>query len=179
MDHTPAGGRRLLDVYAEEKAAVLPERERELLQLLQAERPASAYAVVSIERPRLQLRDVFTGAETWIEDAFAAREIEAGDVLLARVLPVGDLLRAAGGAARLLAGEAADLHPAMARARTAFLADRPETNWDDFLRARGYLLTHYAMRQAEAHGRPAVQPTSVAGELKRRSAQQMRRLGRG
>ena len=178
MDHSLAAGRRLLDVYAEEKAGDLPGRERELLLLLQAERPASAYVVLSIERPRLQLRDAFTGADTWIEDAFAAREIEVGDVLLARVLPVGKLRRAAGGAARLLAVEAADLHQDITRARDAFLAEMPETSWDDFLRARGYLLTHYAMRQAEAHGRPAVQPTSVAGELKRRSAQQLRRLGR-
>ena len=178
MDHAPTGGQRLLDVYAADKGGNLAECERALLAALQAERPASAYAVVAIDRPRLQLRDAFTGVETWIEDAFAAHEIEVGDVLLARVLPVGEVRRAAGGAARLLAGEAGDLLPEMTRAREAFLVERPETGWDDFLRARGYLLTHYAMRQAEAHGRPAVQPTNVAGELKRRSVQQLRRLGR-
>lgn len=176
MDHAPAGGRRLLDVYAAEKAAELDERERELLRAHEAERPASAYAVAAIDRPRLQLRDVFTAAETWIEDAFAAREIEIGDVLLARVLPVGELRRAAGGAARLPADEAGDLLPEMARARETYLAEQADMGWDDFLRSRGYLLTHYAMRQAEAHGRPAIHPTNVAGELRRRSVQQLRRL---
>lgn len=178
MDQAAAGGQRLLDVYAAEKAAELDERERELLAALQAERPAGAYAVTAIDRPRLQLRDVFTGAETWIEDAFAAREIEIGDVLLARVLPVGELRRAAGGAARLPAGEAGGLLPEMTHARDEYVAEHPESGWDDFLRARGYMLTHYAMRQAEAHGRPAVHPTNVAGELRRRSVQQLRRLGR-
>jgi hypothetical protein len=176
LDHIPEGGQRLFDVYAAEKGAELDERERALLEAWKQARPASAYVVVELDRPRVHLRDVFTGDEVWVEDAAAAHILDEGETLLGRVLAVNAMNRMAGGAARLPIDEAADLAPEITRARVTFLADHPGATWDDFLRARGYLLTHYAMHQAEAHGREAVRPESFNQAVKNRSVRQLRKF---
>jgi hypothetical protein len=111
-----------------------------------------------------------------VDDAAAAHILDTGETLLGRVLAVNAVNRMAGGAARLPADEAAGLVPELTRACEAYLLDQPGATWDDFLRARGYLLTHYAMRQAEAHGREAVHPESFNQAIKNRSVRQLRKF---
>jgi hypothetical protein len=178
FDGALPGGERLVDLYLADQGESVDERARALLTAWRSARPASAYAIVAIERPRVQLRDVFTDAESWVDDAAVARELAVGDVLLAHVLPVGPLQRLAGGGARLPPDEAAALVPELTAARDAFLAEQPDSDWDAFLRARGELLTHFAMRQAEAHGRPAVYPENITGAIKQRTLRQVRKITR-
>jgi len=62
----------------------------------------------------------------------------------------------------------------MQKAFDEFRAENAAATWDEFMRARGYLMDHFAMKQAEAEGRP---PVAGKAEAQGAVSRAIRRIG--
>lgn len=156
FDYTPADRPRLLDVYAAEKASALKETERKQLEFWQAAKSSSAYRVDAIQADQITLRDLFDDSTVVVRSEAGAKAADVGEVLLARMVQVKDDLRFSGSTPRLPAAVADELKTTIQKAFEEFRADKSETTWPEFQRQRSYLLTHFALKQAEAEGRAPV-----------------------
>lgn len=156
FDYTPADRPRLLEVYLAEKGATLAEVERKQLDYWLAARPISAYRVESVAEGDIALRDVFDDSAATVTSEAGASAAKTGEILLARYVQVQDKLRFSGSTVRLPESCQAELVAMMRQAFDESRAEKPEAAFDEFLRARGYLMGHFAIKQAEAEGRPPV-----------------------
>jgi hypothetical protein len=156
FDYAPADRPRLLDVYAAEKGASLSEVERKQLACWQQARPGSAFRVESVEGDKITLRDLFDDSTVAVTSEAGAKAILVGELLLARMVRVQNDLRFSGSTVRLPESSLDELKVTMHTAFDEFRTEKPEATWAEFLRARGYLMGHFAMKLAEAEGRPPV-----------------------
>lgn len=158
-------GQRLIERFAASEPEYLDERERALLQAWLAVPPGSAYRVEAVEGEdgTLHLQDLF--ADRWPEGVptrvdvlapAAAKAVEPGEILLGRPVPVGSTMRLSGSTVRLPGEVASALRQFIEEAEAAYKGEHPEASWLEFLRDRGYLFVHFAMRHAEEEGRPPV-----------------------
>ncbi len=174
FDYAPADRPRLLDVYTQEKGADLAEFEGKQLAYWQAARAGSAFRVESAEGDRITLRDLFDDSTVVVTSEAGARVALSGEILLARLVQVQDNLRFSGTTIRLPESLSGELKTTMEQAFQEFQTERPGAAWQDFLRARGYLMGHLAMRQAEAEGRPPVEGEAEAKDTPRRTPRRAR-----
>ena len=165
FDYAPADRPRLLDVYAEEKSATLKDVEVKQLGNWQAARHASAFRVESAEGDQLTLRDLFDDSTVVATSEAGAKAAVIGEILLARLIQVQKDLRFSGSTVRLPESAVDELKATMQNAFDEFRAEKPDATWAEFMRARGYLMGHLAMKLAEAEGRPP-----VAGKAEAKSA---------
>ncbi len=156
FDYTPDDHPRLLEIYSAEKGVALGEVERKQLDYWLAARPISAHRVESVQGDGIALRDVFDDSTAAVTSEVGASAVKPGEILLARYIQVQDKLRRADGTVRLPESCQEELVATMRQAFDEFRAEKPAAAFDEFLRARGYLMGHFAMKQAEAEGRPAV-----------------------
>ncbi len=157
FDYTPADRPRLLDVFAAEKGSKLKDYESKQLAYWQAAKPGSAFRVESVEADRITLHDLFDGSTSTVVSESGAHAAVIGEILLARLIQVQNDMRFSGTTVRLPASVTGDLQAALQADYAQFQAEKPEATWADFMRARGtYLLGHFALKQAEADGRPPV-----------------------
>jgi len=156
FDYTPADRPRLLEIYSAEKGATLGEVERKQLDYWLAARPISAYRVESVAGDNIALHDVFDDSAATVTSEAGASAVKTGEILLARYVQVQDKLHFSGSTVRLPESCQNELVATMRQAFDDFRAEKPEAAFDEFLRARGYLMGHFAIKQAEAEGRPPV-----------------------
>jgi len=156
FDYTPADRSRLLDLYAAEKAGTLKEIERQQLEYWQAAKPSSAYRVDALQTDQITLRDVFDDATVVVRSEAGAKAADVGEVLLARMVRVKDDLRFSGSTPCLPATVADELKATIQKAFDELRAEQPDVAWAEFQRQRSHLLTHFALKQAEAEGRAPV-----------------------
>jgi hypothetical protein len=156
FDYAPADRPRLLDVFAAEKAAALKEVERKQLEYWQAAKPSSAYRVEAVGSGQLTLRDLFDDSTVVVAGEAGAKVAVAGEVLLARMVQVQNDLRFSGSTPRLPSALADQVKAAIQKAFEEYRVEKPDAAWAEFQRVRSYLLTHLALRQAEAEGRAPV-----------------------
>ncbi len=174
FDYAPADRPRLLDVFAAEKGAGLGEYEARQLARWQEARPGSAFRVESVDRDLIVLRDLFDDSTVEVTSEAGARAAEPGEILLARIVQVHDQLRFSGTTVRLPESAAGELKAMMQQAFEEYRAGKPEAAWPEFMHARGYLMGHFAMKQAEAEGRPAVHGQAEAGGAAGRALRRVR-----
>jgi hypothetical protein len=152
-------GKRLIEAYREEVADALSEREATILDGWIESPPASAFVLEEIhpEEGTIYLRDLFLeGRKVSAHDSAAAEHGQLGQILLARPLPERDGVRLSGATVVLPAEEEEGLRTFVEQARQAYVAEHPQATLVQFLRARAYLLTHYALEWADRMDRPAV-----------------------
>jgi hypothetical protein len=177
FDYAPADRSRLLDVYAAEKGASLSEVERKQLAYWQQARPGSAFRVESVEGDKITLRDLFDDSTVAVTGEAGAKAAVVGELLLARMVQVQNDLRFSGSTVRLPESSVDELKSTIQKAFDEFRAEKPEAAWVEFLRARGYyLMGHFAMRLAEAEGRP---PVAGKAEAKGAVGRAVRRVRAG
>jgi hypothetical protein len=151
-------GKRLIEVYRDEVADALTEKEAATLEGWIESLPGSAFVLegTDVERGSVVIRDLFLPERTLVvRDTAAAKHGLVGQILLARPLPEREGLRLGGATAVLPAIEEGGLCAFLEDARQAYLDAHPESTMAQFLRDRAYLLTHYALEWAEREGRPA------------------------
>ena len=156
FDYAPADRPRLLDVFADEKGAALKELESRQLAYWRGAKPGSAYRVESVEGDQITLRDLFDDSTTVVTSEAGAQAAAIGEILLARYVQVQNELRFSGTTVRLPEASVDELKAMLQKAFDELRAEKPEATWADFLRARGYLMGHFAIKLAEAEGRAPV-----------------------
>lgn len=152
QDDPQRAGRRLIEVYRQELADTLQEKEAAVLDGWIASPPGSAFLLQEADTAAgtVLLCDLFLPErEVWVHDAAAARHGEVGQILLTRPLPERDELRLAGATVVLPAAEEETLH-------RFIVQGEPAGQGAEWLRDRAYLLTHYALEWADREERPAV-----------------------
>jgi hypothetical protein len=181
-DATPDDRPRLIEVYYQEKAEMMDEKERELLEGWLAAEPACAYTLADATgegKRTLHLENLFDGRLQLVNDSGGPGRAEPGDVLIARLLPFRDQLRMSGATGYLPASEATGLKPFIDAAWESYQAQQPEADWGSFLRRHSHLFAHYELQAAKDAGRPPVarlDPTRPQSQAMR-MLQQLR--GRG
>lgn len=156
FDYDLGDGRYLIQTYAEERYPDLSSAQQQLIDSWKTAPPASAYELLAYEGQQLQLRDYFTGEEVEIYESGGRGVVEIGEIILGRLVPVADHLEFSVAPAYLPADEIGDLREKMEAAEKTYRADHPEATHDQFMRHNNFLITHHALAQAEAKGRPPV-----------------------
>jgi hypothetical protein len=181
-DATPDDRPRLIEVYHEEKAEVMDEKERALLDGWLTAEPACAYVLADATgegKRTLHLENLFDGRLQLVNDSAGPGRAEPGDVLIARLLPFRDQPRMSGATGYLPADEATGLKPFIHAAWESYREQQPEAEWGPFLRHHSHLFAHYELQAAKDAGRPPVarlDPTRPQSQAMR-MLQQLR--GRG
>jgi hypothetical protein len=178
FDYAPADRPRLLDVFFAEKGDQLGEFESKQLAYWRQARPGSAFRVESVEGSKITLRDLFDDSLAVVTSEAGAKAAVTGEILLARFVRVKDDLRFSGTIVRLPESSVGELRGTLQKAFEEFRAETPEATWSDFLRTRGYLTGHFAMKLAEAEGRPPVAGKAEAQGAVARAVRRVRNVRR-
>jgi hypothetical protein len=161
-------GRRLVEIYRRRVADALSEKEAATLDSWIDSPPGSAFVLEesSAEQGTIVIRDLFLpDRRLLVHDQAAATHGEVGQILLARPLPERESVRLAGATVVLPGAEEGGLRGFVESAYQEYVSGQSgvagsevdgRSMWPQFLRDRGYLLTHYALQWAEREGRPAV-----------------------
>jgi hypothetical protein len=181
-DATPDDRPRLIKVYYHEKAELMDEKERAVLDGWLTAEPACAYVLVDVTgegKRTLHLENLFDGRVQVVNDSGGPGRAECGDVLIARLLPFRDEIRMSGATGYLPADEATGLKPFVNAAWEAYQNQQPGLDWGGFLRRHSHLFAHYELQAAKDAGRPPVarlDPTRPQSQAMR-MLQQLRRRG--
>ncbi len=150
-------GKRLIEVYRQEVSDALNPKEAAILDMWIASPPGSAFVLEETDKEEtIVIRDLFLERRLTVHDPAAAKHGEVGQILLARPLPEHERTRLSGATVVLPATEEERLREFIIRAYEEYKSEHPEATMAEFLRARAYLFTHYAMEWAEREGRPPV-----------------------
>lgn len=156
FDHYLADGRRLIELYAEEKQADLSSHQQEIAANWVNVGAGSLYELTAYEGQALELRDYFTGEEFTVYEGGGRGNVEIGELIITRLVPVADRWELSTTAAYLPAVEITDVKQKMETAKEAYLAENPDANHTEFLRKHSHLLVHHALVEAQNQGRPPV-----------------------
>jgi hypothetical protein len=156
FDHELSDGRRLINIYYEERLEDLSTPQQKALEEWRFAPPASAYELTGYEGQTLFLKDYFSGEEVTIYESGGRGNVEVGEVILGRIVPVMDKAEFSTTAAYLPTAEIEDIKEKMAAAEAAYKEEHPDADHTQFMRANNQLLIHHALAQAEAQKRPPV-----------------------
>ncbi len=156
FDYTLENGRRLIDIYREQKWDDLAEPQQKVLTAWLEAGSAWGYTLLDYDGPTLKLADFLTGEEVEVFEPGGHGLVQKGEIILTRLVAVADRLEFSTSAAYLPQDEIGDIAEKMKAEREAYLAEHPEADETAFRRARNHLLVHHALVQAEQKGRPPV-----------------------
>lgn len=156
FDHVLEDGRRLIELYAEEKMEDLSEHQQEIAKNWVSVGAGSLYELTAYEGQALDLRDYFTGEEFTVYEGGGRGNVEVGELIITRLVPVADRIELGTTAAYLPAAEITDIKEKMEAAKAAYLAENPDASHTEFMRKHSHLLVHHALLEAENQGRPPV-----------------------
>lgn len=155
LSHDEVGsGRRVIDVYQEEKKADLTPPQQVLLDQWVKAGPLSAYELTSYEKQDLHLKEVVSNETLKVYEPAGHGEAPVGSLILGRIVPVDDHLEFSSMPAYIAPKEITDLLEKI----TAALGEDGETGSDfkEFMRRHNTLLIHHALEEAQKAGRPPV-----------------------
>lgn len=180
FDYELADGRRLVNIYYEERFEDLSTPQQKALEEWRLAPPASAYELTGYEGQTLFLQDYFTGEEVTVYESGGRGNVAVGELILGRIVPVMDKAEFSTTAAYLPAAEIQDIKEKMEAAEAAYLAEHPEADHEQFMRANNHLLIHHALAQAEVQKRPPVARLDADRSDKKtqKVVRQMKRLKR-
>lgn len=156
FDYELTDGRRLINVYAEERYDDLATTQQKALDEWRLALPAGGYELVDYEGQTLFLRDYLTGEEYTVYESGGRGMVEIGEVILTRLVKLGDQWEFSTTAAYLPAAEIGDIKDQMIGAKIAYSEEHPGATHEQFMRAKTHLLIHHALAQAEMQNRPPV-----------------------
>ncbi len=156
FDHTLPDGKRLIELYAEEKMDDLSSHQQKIAADWVNVGAGSLYELTGYEGQVLQLRDTFTGEAFEVYEAGGRGNVDLGDLIITRVVPVSDRTELSTTAAYLPAAEITDVKEKIEAAKTAYMAEHPDASHTEFLRNHSHLLVHHALAEAKNQGRPPV-----------------------
>lgn len=156
FDYELSDGRRLINIYDEERREDLSSHQQKVLDEWRTAPPAGAYELTGYEGQTLLLRDYLTGEEATVYESGGRGVVEVGEIILARLVPVMGQMEFSTSAAYLPAAEIQDIQEKMAAAEAAYKIANADATHEQFMRANNHLLVHHALAQAEVQGRPPV-----------------------
>lgn len=156
FDHELPEGKRLIELYAEERMADLSTAQQKIAADWINVGGGSLYELTAYEGQVLQLRDYFTGEESAVYEAGGRGNVELGELIITRLVPVSDRIELSTTAAYLPAAEITDVKAKIEAAKEAYLAEHPEASHTEFMRKHSHLLVHHALLEAKNQGRPPV-----------------------
>lgn len=149
-------GRRLIELYAEEKMEDLSSHQQAVAADWVNAGAGSLYELIGYEGQMLALRDFFTGDEFTVYEGGGRGNVSMGDVIITRLVPVAERMELSTTAAYLPAAEITDIKEKFDAAKEAFVAEHPDADHTEFMRKHSYLLVHHALEEAKSNGRPPV-----------------------
>ena len=156
FDHYLEDGRRLIEIYAEEKMGDLSSHQQEIAANWVNAGASSLYELTAYEGQMLELRDYFTGEEFTVYEGGGRGNVELGELIITRLVPVADRMELSTTAAYLPAAEITDVKQKIDAAKEAYLAENPDASHTDFMRRHSHLLVHHALLEAQNQDRPPV-----------------------
>jgi hypothetical protein len=177
-------GKRLIEIYRQQMSDVLTDKESALLDGWIATLPSSAFVLSESDADKglVVLDDLFLrDRRVSVSDSAAASNGEVGQILLARPLPEHERVRLSGATVMLPASEREGLASFLQETYRAYIdeqgaaiEEKQDAHRVDFLRERGYLLTHYALEWAEREGRYVISADDP--DARRPGGQSVRKL---
>jgi hypothetical protein len=156
FDHYLEDGRRLIELYAEEKMDELSTHQQEIAANWVNAGAGSLYELTAYEGQTLQLRDYFTGEQFTIYEGGGRGNVEVGELIITRLVPVAGRMELSTTAAYLPTAEITDIKAKIETAKVAYLAEHPDASHTEFMRQHSHLLVHHALLEAQNQGRPPV-----------------------
>lgn len=156
FDHVLENGRRLIEIYAEEKMNELSSHQQEIAANWVNVGAGSLYELTAYEGQVLELRDYFTGEDFTVYEGGGRGNVELGELIIMRLVPVAERLELSTTAAYLPAAEITDVKQKIETAKEAYLAENPDASHTEFMRKHSHLLVHHALLEAKNQGRPPV-----------------------
>ncbi|WP_420645780.1 YecA family protein [Candidatus Leptofilum sp.] len=156
FDNALEDGRRLIELYAEEKMEDLSSHQQEIAADWVNVGAGSLYKLTAYEGQMLTLRDYFTEEEFTVYEGGGRGNVELEDVIITRLVPVADRMELSTTAAYLPADEITDIKEKVEAAKEAFVAEHPDADHTEFMRKHSHLLVHHALQEAKNQGRPPV-----------------------
>lgn len=151
------GGRRLIDLFAEEAGPQLPEAEAKLLDAWRVVDRLRLLEVQSVEPGvGVVVQDVLSGETLTVHDRSASRAARRWAVMLARLHQAEDRLCFTGAAVMLPPQHAEELIESARRMWDQYRSQRAKASHPDFYRAHSLDLIRDAKRAREEASRPPV-----------------------
>jgi hypothetical protein len=162
-----ADGRRIVEIFLDERGSALSRQEREVLEL-ESDALLSAFEVKEVkEGETVALLDVFQQTEARVKHAPSLQGIAVGQLLVARLAATADLHRFSWISALVPPEVEEDLKTYVEEMFAGYQEEHYQASWSQFLRDRSYLFNHFLLK---ASGRlPAariLQPFQQAQEAK-------------
>jgi hypothetical protein len=146
-DHqTAADGRRIVEIFLDERGSALSTQERELLEI---ERDAllSAFEVKEVkEGETVGLLDVFQDTEAQVKHTPSLRGIAVGQLLLARLAVTAELHRFSWISALVPPEAEDDFKTYIGEMFSGYQEEHYQASWEQFLRGRSYFFNHFLLK---------------------------------
>jgi hypothetical protein len=156
-DATVRGGKRLIDLFAEEAGPQLPEAEARLLAAWRVTDRLRLLEVQSVQRGvGIVAQDVLSGETLTIHDRSASRAARRWEVLLVRLHQAEDRLCFTGSTVMLPPQHSEELVEAARRLWDQYRSQRAEASLSDFYREHSLDLMRESRRAYEEAGRPPI-----------------------
>jgi hypothetical protein len=144
--HTSGDGRRIVQIFLEDKTPVLTEQERSLLAA-DAEALLSAFEVTGVEEGQtIGLLDVFQDIEVQLAHTPSLQGIEQGQLLLGRLVNSVDYRRFSWISALIPPEVEEDFKAHVQEMFAAYQDEHYQAPWAQFLRERSYLFNHFILK---------------------------------
>lgn len=144
-DYRLRDGRTLIEIFAQEQGPTLTTGQRRLLADWQHSLPG-AYEVIQVRPGQgLRLRDILLGQLYEVRDISSSWEVRRWDVLITRIIRVGKTSQLSAAGWRLSPSRRAALHSFLLDAMADYTSTRPDSAYDEFLRASSAEVNQYVM----------------------------------
>jgi hypothetical protein len=142
---TSTDGRRIVELFLQERGRALSEQERNLLRA-DADALLSAYKVTRVEQGKtIELLDVFQNSEVELPHTPSLRGVEEGQLLLARLVTAGDYRRFSWISALIPPEVEGDFTAHVQEMFAAYQDEHYQAPWTQFLRQRSYVFNHFLL----------------------------------
>ncbi len=156
-DATVRGGKRLIDMFAEEVGPQLPEAEAKLLDAWRVVDRLRLLEVQSVQRDvGIVAQDVLSGEILTVHDRSASRAARRWEVMLARLHQAEDRVCFTGSTVMLSPQHAEELVESARRLWDQYRSQRAEVSYSDFYRNHSLDLMREARRVHEEASRPPI-----------------------
>jgi hypothetical protein len=153
---TSTDGRRIVEIFLEEKGPRLSEQERILVRA-DSDALLSALEVTGVEEGRtIGLLDVFQDMEIQLPHTPSLQGIEQGQLLLGRLVNSDDYRRFSWISALIPPDVENDFKAQVQEMFAAFQDEHFQAPWTQFLRQRSYLFNHFMLELRGEVGQPRV-----------------------
>ncbi len=143
FNYTLSTGKTILQTFIEETANQLSDDEREILE----EWKETIYGVFQVtkinENEGVNLKDIFTGKEYFVEDLRAAKPETENIILITRIMRVFDTSYFSDSVMFFPANFKERLYEFGMEQFNIFKKEKADLEWDEFIKEKGYVFSHF------------------------------------